>query len=114
MLGERLMCGESVEGPWNFGPDEEWSVERVVDKVIAIYGSGSWVLAPNSCPENPVLKVDATKAKTQLGWHPMWDTEQAIERTMGWYANPDHEHAYLTDIVAYEEAVNRLGREAKV
>jgi dTDP-D-glucose 4,6-dehydratase len=32
-----------------------------------------------------LLSLDSSKARTELGWKPRWDAEQAILRTLEWY-----------------------------
>lgn len=102
LLGRRMLDG-GLDGPWNFGPDEEWTVGHLVERLIYHWGSGSWRCPEGDCVhESPILKVDSTKAKTLLGWKPVWTTEEAVRRTVAWYRQ-----AYGTenDITAYEEAL---------
>jgi len=74
---------------WNLGPaeDQEISVRELVEAMIAIHGGGSWVDASEaSAPhEAPRLRLDATRARTDLGWTPRWDLNEALRRTVGWY-----------------------------
>jgi CDP-glucose 4,6-dehydratase len=30
------------------------------------------------------LKLDCSKAKAELGWHPRWDIDDALERVVDW------------------------------
>lgn len=108
LLGQRLLEGDpSCATGWNFGPDHHavLTVRSVLDRFclglpeLAVnYGEGHADLH-----EANALRLDCTKVNTQLGWHPVWDSGQAIDRAAQWYA------AYLangalkteTDIDAY-------------
>ena len=35
--------------------------------------------------EAGLLMLDIEKARNQLGWHPKWDFETAIGKTINWY-----------------------------
>ena len=80
--------GDVAEG-WNFGPTDEdaWTVERVVDQTAALWGSGaSWHRDGSVWPkESMLLRVDATKARVRLGWHPRLDITEALAWTIEWY-----------------------------
>ena len=77
-------------GPWNFGPPRESMVpvRIVLDKVSYICGDQfSWrkSVVEDSPYEAPILKLDASKARQQLGWQPHWDLETSIRHTIEWY-----------------------------
>lgn len=83
--------GSEYDGGWNFGPvdEERVPVGRVVDSVIAAWGSGTWETPAGSGGqphEAHKLALDITKATEQLGWAPTYDTESAIRVTAAWYA----------------------------
>ena len=37
--------------------------------------------------ESHYLKLDSTKAQSQLGWSPVWGVDDALEKTIEWYKN---------------------------
>lgn len=89
-LAEKLY----TEGPvhaegWNFGPHDidakpvEWIIERMTQE----WGAGaSWQLDGQNHPhEATYLKLDCSKARGQLGWHPRWDIGQTIARIVEWH-----------------------------
>ena len=89
-LAEKLY----TEGPvhaegWNFGPHDtdakpvEWIIERMTQE----WGSGaSWSLDGQNHPhEATYLKLDCSKARGQLGWHPRWDIGQTIAKIVEWH-----------------------------
>ena len=90
-LASRLFTeGHTFEGSWNFGPlsGGNLTVRDVVDRVIAEWGSGSWVgPEPDAARvhEARFLKLDCAKAVDVLGWRPVWDAAEAIRQTTRWY-----------------------------
>jgi len=76
-------------GAYNFGPTDSsfLSVGSLVDQIVKAWGQGSW--QDHSNPDAPheanILKLDITKAKSQLGWSPKWDITKAITETITWY-----------------------------
>jgi CDP-glucose 4,6-dehydratase len=92
-LAERLYAnGSAYAEAWNFGPsaDQEMTVRELAEKMAARLGAppliipdaGSLLEAPY---ETTVLRLDSSKARTQLGWLPVWDIEEAIDHTALWY-----------------------------
>lgn len=83
------------EGPafaegWNFGPAETDArpVQWIVERLTQMWGEG----APrqldsqnNSLHEAHYLKLDCSKARSALGWKPIWDLEQALSRITEWH-----------------------------
>ncbi len=74
---------------WNFGPDEYSSlpVELLVEKICSIWGeSASYEIDDSSQPhEAHYLKLDCSKAKFKLGWHPKFLLDEALAKTIEWY-----------------------------
>jgi CDP-glucose 4,6-dehydratase len=94
LLGARLLDPEpGAAGPfaeaWNFGPPAEsvWPVHRLVDKVIALWGSGLWrdLSEPRPPHEATLLALSCDKAFHRLGWAPTWTIEKALETTVAWH-----------------------------
>ena len=82
--------GAKYSGPWNFGPNDEsiLTVEELVKLVIKYGGSGSYTIDTSSHPhEAGLLKLDASKARALLGWKPIYDVYEAVEKTINWYKN---------------------------
>ena len=90
MLAEKLLAQHAqFASSFNFGPGDEdaWTVERIVTKLVRMWGDGaSWVRdsAP-SVHEGHVLRLDASKARVEMGWQPRLKIEAALEWTMAWY-----------------------------
>jgi CDP-glucose 4,6-dehydratase len=81
--------GRAYADAWNFGPDDASviTVEELARALVAAWGSGEVVVAPQSgAPhEAGLLKLDCSKASHRLGWRPTWDVREAIQRTVDWY-----------------------------
>ena len=79
---------EFAEG-WNFGPKEEASkpVQWILDKMVPMWGEGaSWELDKNNNPhEAGFLKLDCSKAATQLRWKPQWTLEHTLDLIVNWH-----------------------------
>jgi len=86
-IAAALLSSDACASAWNLGPDEELTVQELVERMIAIHGSGSWVDAsdPTAVHEAPRLRLDATRARTELGWAPRFHLEEALKRTVSWY-----------------------------
>jgi CDP-glucose 4,6-dehydratase len=88
-LAERL-CEDGVEyaGGWNFGPtdDDVKSVAWIVERFVQQWGGGaSWELDTAEHPhEARHLKLDCSKARSQLGWQPRWDLARSIDAIIAW------------------------------
>lgn len=81
--------GQRFADGWNFGPADD-SVVPVVELAQLLcrkWGRGEVVIQvnPNQPHEAGLLKLDSTKARTQLGWHPVWNVDQAVQATVEWY-----------------------------
>jgi CDP-glucose 4,6-dehydratase len=91
LLAEKLWSdGPRYGEAWNFGPDDESakSVETVVKTLAATWGpEASWRTDASGVQphEANYLKLDCSKAKAKLGWHPRWDLEMALDATAQWY-----------------------------
>ena len=98
MLGECLLADpRAAAEAWNFGPDA--SGQLSVAQVIVAFAQ-RWPAVRCALDRTPQpheagrLHLDAGKAKERLGWRPVWDAEQAIERAASWY-RCQHEAGYL-------------------
>jgi CDP-glucose 4,6-dehydratase len=91
LLGHRAATdGQKFGGPWNFGPPVEDSV-AVGDLVEGLRrrwpGLEADYRAGDSGPhEAAVLRLDCTKARTELGWRPVLGLERALDLTAQWYS----------------------------
>jgi len=89
-LAERLWeDGIEFCNPWNFGPNEEdtKTVFWVVDQLVKLWGEKvPWEEIPVPHPhEANYLKLDCSKAKMLLGWHPKLRLETSLKWITDWY-----------------------------
>jgi CDP-glucose 4,6-dehydratase len=80
--------GAGYAQAWNFGPDEDdiRPVEWIVSKVCEKWGKdASYEIDKGEHPhEARYLKLDCSKARTLLGWHPAWNLDTAIDKVIEW------------------------------
>jgi len=96
LLGQRLIEGDvSCATGWNFGPDN--AAVLTVRDVLERFRAGLPDLKVQygddraDLHEASSLRLDCSKANTELNWHPVWDSARAIDQASKWYA------AYLGD-----------------
>ena len=89
MLAENLYrVGSKFAQGWNFGPFDHdaktvgWVVKRLCEKWNK---SVEYELAKDPQPhEANYLKLDCSKAMTELGWMPRWNVETALDKVIEW------------------------------
>lgn len=74
---------------WNFGPSDADAqpVSHLVTRMVELWGPGAeWRqdLQPGM-HEARLLRLDSSKARAKLKWHPRWTLDTALEKTMEWY-----------------------------
>ncbi|MBY9077517.1 CDP-glucose 4,6-dehydratase [Paenibacillus sp. CGMCC 1.18879] len=101
MLAEKLYSeGFKYAEAWNFGPQDsdakpvQWIVERMCEK----WGAGNYEVdfAPQY-HEAKYLKLDCSKAVSQLGWRPKWSLDNALDKIVEWN-KAFNENTNMTDI----------------
>ena len=107
LVAETLLDGAAPTA-WNFGPEDAapvgWVVQQVADR-----WPGGLVVEPApagaATGEAPLLRLDATRARNELGWTPQWDLDAALDATVAWYgayrAGADMRAETLAQIAAY-------------
>lgn len=80
--------GSCFASAWNFGPNykDNRPVQEVAELMISYWGeSARWEKEGTEQPhEANLLKLDCSKAQTQLGWVPRWDLEIATQMVVEW------------------------------
>tara|TARA_B100001093_G_scaffold479183_1_gene507983 strand:- start:936 stop:2036 length:1101 start_codon:yes stop_codon:yes gene_type:complete len=84
LLARKLMQDpQTFQSAWNFGPNEKGAKEVlwIVKKMALLWGEdANWTINQNQNPhEAKNLKLDITKAKEILGWHPIVGLNYALE-----------------------------------
>lgn len=86
-LGYALNQSSETSICYNFGPlvAENLSVEKLVSRVLELWGEGDYTLRDAVQHESRMLELDSTKATVELKWKPTFNTEEAIAYTVDWY-----------------------------
>jgi CDP-glucose 4,6-dehydratase len=78
-----------VASAWNFGPAAEdartvgWVVQRLAEHWR---GTFAWEIdGEQGPPEAGHLALDSSRAARELGWHPAWDLDRALESVARWH-----------------------------
>ncbi len=90
LLGQKLLESGDAVGAWNFGPnaESEISVSAILGKLkqslpeLVVHSD-----AETNLHEARILRLNCTKAKTQIGWQPVWNLETSLCKTAQWYKN---------------------------
>ena len=110
-LAEHLLTHDpKFATAYNFGPhdDDSKPVGWIVDKMTKFWGDGaSWVLDEEEhVHEAGYLKLDASRARADLGWTPHLRLENVLELLVQWYrawqSGADMHAFTLAQIAAYE------------
>jgi len=116
LSGYLMLCQQLIQQPkafsqaWNFGPNDEDAkpVSFIADTMVRQWGQGvQWHLDKGAHPhEAHYLKLDCSKAKSELCWQPLWGLESALDATVRWYKawhnNEDMHEFTLQQIQAYQ------------
>jgi len=89
MIAERLFAGDQDAAcGWNFGPRDEDAkpVDWIASQLTAAWGAPGWQGEDGPKPhEARVLKLDCTKARSELGWNPVLSLESALQLIVEWH-----------------------------
>jgi CDP-glucose 4,6-dehydratase len=89
LLGQKLLeARREYAGAWNFGPgpEDNRTVAEVLTLLRVHWPELVWEQTRDSQPhEATLLYLDHAKARTILGWQPVWNIEQALQATADWY-----------------------------
>ena len=111
LLAEHLLTGDArVASAYNFGPfdDDVKPVGWIADRLTTCWGEGArWVhQGGDNVHEATYLKLDASRARAELGWRPRLHLAQALEWLTAWYKahqrGADMQQVTLEQIAAYE------------
>jgi CDP-glucose 4,6-dehydratase len=102
LLGQKLLNGEvNLAQAWNFGPDNEGviNVEQILAQVQQYWNHLKYYVEHNDNQphEASYLALDCTKANKELNWRPVWNIQETIKHTIGWYKQYYLENKVVTD-----------------
>jgi CDP-glucose 4,6-dehydratase len=110
-LAERLFeYGPDYGEGWNFGPNDEDAqpVGWIVQRMAEMWGKGaSWQIDSDKHPhEASYLKLDISKARSRLDWHPNLRLDEALKLIVDWakqrHAGTDIRQLTLAQIQNYQ------------
>lgn len=88
-LAEQMYTqGTDFGQAWNFGPNDVSfvSVKKAVSEFIDCWGSGEYRCTGDAVyHEAQTLRLDVSKARSELGWFPCLDLRESIEMAARWY-----------------------------
>ncbi|WP_240651315.1 MULTISPECIES: CDP-glucose 4,6-dehydratase [unclassified Variovorax] len=110
MLAERLVKGDALAASaWNFGPADEDAipVRQLLDRLVGKVPGTQWrETHAKTVHEAGYLKLDSSRARSELGWHPRWRLDEALDRIVewdrAWRAGEDMQVVSLGQIAAHE------------
>ena len=118
LLASRLLTDpDHHSSAWNFGPraEDHVPVKQLVQLILNQWGEGKMeVLSRENQPhEARTLRLDCTKAHTDLGWYPVLFLKESVRMTVDWYKEFQKEPSRLWDttlrqIDEYLQKVQRL------
>ena len=89
LIAQHLALGDArFADAWNFGPApaDAKPVSWIVERMLARWGRGSFELTGDGGRhEAGVLKLDCSKAQSELGWRPAFDLSTTIDRIIEWH-----------------------------
>jgi CDP-glucose 4,6-dehydratase len=114
LLAEGLLARETrLATAFNFGPSpaDSWTVERIATKLAELWGAGvAWTHdAEPGVHESQLLRLDASKARNELGWEPRLKIETALEWTAEWYRSLRQGADMQKETIAEIERFGKLG-----
>ncbi len=113
LKGYLMLCqklyekGSKFSESFNFGPHENdaKNVEWILGRLVQFWGEDvAFEIAVNTSQlhEAHFLKLDTTKARTQLAWEPLWNIEEALQRICAWH------RAYLEGKDMHSYSLNEI------
>jgi UDP-glucuronate decarboxylase len=85
----RLMNSpDDFTGPVNIGNPGEYTILQLADKIITLTNAKSTVVYKPLPQDDPLQrKPDITLAREKLGWNPVTDLENGLQRTIDYFKN---------------------------
>jgi len=86
-LAEHLAKNPNIKGEaFNFSNELQMTVSQIVEKILSLMGSNLQADIRNEVSNEILYQyLSAEKARTQLGWKPLFDFEQGLRQTVDWY-----------------------------
>ena len=90
VLAEKLAENPALAGEaFNFSNETRLSARALVDRILTLMGSSLAPVVLNEATNEIVNQyLDAGKARSLLGWRPVFSLDEGLTRTIAWY----HDH----------------------
>jgi CDP-glucose 4,6-dehydratase len=87
LLAEQLFGRPELRGKaFNFSNETEVTVMELVHRIVKAMGTELEPLILNEATcEIPRQSLCATRARSLLGWSPLFTLDEGLERTIAWY-----------------------------
>ena len=106
----------AFSGAWNFGPDanHEIRVSSLIERVLHAWGRPDFPIESqgSNLHESRFLRLDSSKARTELGWRPVLQPDETFDWTASWYRSFLGNEATAAELIgaqitAYEDLISR-------
>jgi UDP-glucuronate decarboxylase len=82
----RMMGSEGFTGPVNLGNPEEYTIQELAEKIIALTGSTSKIVHRPLPSDDPTQRQpDIALASQRLGWSPRVSVDEGLRRTIAYF-----------------------------
>jgi CDP-glucose 4,6-dehydratase len=87
LLAERLASSEALRGKaFNFSNEIQQSVSEIVERILGLMGKSKLFDMRNDAPNEIARQcLSAARAKSELGWKPLFSIDEGLRRTIDWY-----------------------------
>jgi CDP-glucose 4,6-dehydratase len=87
LLAEKLACDRGLAGAaFNFSNEMQLTVREIVEIILGQMGMNlEFDVRNEATNEIPHQYLSAKRARTQLGWRPLFSLEDGLKRTIDWY-----------------------------
>lgn len=91
LLAESLYSAPGSRGAYNFAPQisDQVRVDAIAQRAFEFLpprkGFAINQVTESEFPETPELLLNATKARDELHWQPIWDWTTAVDKSLNWY-----------------------------
>jgi CDP-glucose 4,6-dehydratase len=88
LLAERLAGEERLRGEaFNFSNEAQLTVRQMVERILGLMGvSADFDMRNDASNEISNQSLSAERARTELGWRPLFTLDEGLQRTIEWYS----------------------------
>lgn len=87
LIAQRQYENLALAGSYNVGPESQdcLTTAELAELFCQAWGGARWERTGENGPhEDMLLRLDGSKIRTMLGWKPVWNAAQAVEKTVAW------------------------------